>query len=621
MKRDLAVFACFLALAIALTWPLVLHLDTAAADRGDPLLTAWIIDWVCHSFVHAPFNIDALYSAPIYYPGRYPLAYSENLVGIAALMLPLHLAGLAALTVQNIALLLGYAFSAFGMFVLARLVTRHTAASVLAGIAFAFGSFMVAHVQHIQIVWSGWLPLLLATLLCYWRAPDNKRAALLGAAFVMNGLTNVYWLMFGGFIVVMTIAFLAVADQLRDRPFWLRLFAALAIAGLLLVPFLVPYAIVAKEYGAGRTTGESRGGSASFTDWLAPSSRNVLYGPLADPALHRDERELFPGVIPIFLAIVAAWSVARDPRLLPPSTGHGSRNTGYALDAAIAVSAILTYLTLVQDRITIGRFSFSGADVPAMLLVALLIARFFPQLKNAIRTSRFTSEELAAGTWIVVGFVASLGWNAFLHPFLFRVFTPFRATRTPARWAVIVYMGLAVWAAMGFVSLLERTKRKRLVAAILIALAIVEVIPRIRWDHLDPHVAPVYRWLAATKPGVVLELPLIAQGLPYEYILANSVHRVPIINGASGWETPQYRFLREKEDKLEYDDAFLGAAIDDGAAIVIVHEQRLTPERSAALAPMLAKLIPLRRFGSDAVFRTPRAPAGTASAPPESPRR
>jgi len=614
VRRDFAIFALFLTLAIAFTWPLALHLDTAAADRGDPLLTAWILDWVDYSLTHAPLH---LYSAPIYHPGIYPLAYSENLVGLAVLMLPLHLLGLSPLTIQNIALILGYAFSAYGMFVLARLITRHTLASIVAAIAFAFGSFMVAHVQHIQIVWSGWLPLTFAALFVYWRTPTTKHAALLCGAFVMNGLTNVYWLMFGGFMIVVTIAFLAVADPRRDRAFWMRLFASLVVAGVILTPFLIPYQIVARTYGAARTTGESRGGSASFIDWLAPSSRNALYGPLADPQWHRDERELFPGLLVIFLAIVGL--VERRPLRPPdsrerPAAESGRRST-MPLDIAIVVFGVLTYLTTVQDRITIGHFSFAGSDVPATITVALILARLYPRWKNS---SRFNAEERAAGVWILVGFVASLGWNAFLHPFLFRVLTPFRATRTPARWAVIVYMGLAVWAAMGFVALMERTKRKRLVASIVIALAIVETVPRIRWDQLDPRIAPVYTWLAQTKPGVVLELPILAHGVPYEYILANTIHRVPLINGASGWETPLHGFLRTKEDKLEYDDAFLKAAIDADCAIVIVHEARLTPERKAALGPMLQKLIPLRRFGSDVVFRTRRVLAETASAPRES---
>ena len=591
MKRDLGIFAAFLVLTVALTWPLALHLDTAVPDRGDPLLNAWIIEWVCHALTHSPFH---LYDAPIYYPGKYPLAYSENMAGIALLVLPFHLAGLSALTTYNLALLLGFAFSAYGAFVLARLVTGNTAGSFLAGVFFAFASFKLAHIQHVQIIWSGWLPLMLAALLYYRRAPGNKRAALVGAAFLMNGLTNIYWLMFGGFALVVTIVFL--------RLFSKRLFVSLSIACLLLLPFLIPYAIVAKEYGAGRTTGESRGGSASPVDWLVPSSRNAVYGPLADPALHRDERELFPGIVVLFLAVfglVERRALARrEPRRA--EARRSTRTT--ALEIAIACGFILTYLTTVQDRITLGRFSFSGPDVPAMLTVILLIVRFRPRWER--------SDENVAVLWVVLGFVASLGWNASVHPFLFRLFTPFRATRTPARWAVIAYVGLVVLAAIGYAAVKTRWK------PLLLALAIIEVIPSIKWDHIDPRVAPVYTWLAKERPGVVLELPIIAHGVPYEYILANSVHRQPIINGASGWETPLHKVLREKEAKLQYDDAFVTPA-----DIVIVHEARLTNEQKAALAPMLAKLAPLRRFGSDAVFRTRREPAGTASAPRESPRR
>jgi hypothetical protein len=609
VKRELAAFAFFLALAVALTWPLALHLDTAVPDRGDPLLNAWIIDWVCHALTHAPLD---LYDAPIYHTGRYPLAYSENMVGIALIVLPFHLAGLPALTTYNIALLLGFAFAGYGAWVLARLVTRSTPAALVAGIFFAFASFKVAHIQHVQIIWSGWLPLLLAALLVYWRRATTRHAVLLGGAFLMNGLTNIHWLLFGGFTLAVTIACLARAEPRRERAFWLRLGAALLIASFVLLPFLIPYQIVANEYGARRTTFEARLGSASFIDWLVPSSRNWLYGDLADPALHRDERELFPGALILCLAI-AGVSLAngRSARLQPgePMGGLKPAPTSSALDVSIGVAVIFTYLTLVQDRVTLGNFSFTGSDVPAMLLAVLLLARFRPRVPSS------------ATVWVVIGFIASLGWNAFLHPFLFRLIAPFRATRTPARWAVIAYVGLAVLAAVGAAALLERTKRKRAVAALLVALAIVEVIPVIRWQHVEREVAPVYAWLAREQPGVVLELPMIAEGVPFEYVLASTTHRVPLMNGTSGWESRLHEFLRKKEQKLEYDEAFLETLVKNGCTIVIVHEARLTPEQKTALAPLLAKLAPLHRFGSDAVFRIPRAPVGSATAPRAAPPR
>ena len=610
MKRELGAFAVFLALAIAMTWPLALHLDTAVPDRGDPLFVAFVLDWVCHSLTHAPLE---LYNPPIFHPGLYPLAYSENMIAIALAVLPLHLLGVAALTKYNIALLLGFAFAGYGAWVLARVVTRHTLGSLIAGIFFAFGSFKIAHVQHAHIIWSGWLPLILAALFVYWRSGRTRHAALLAAAFVMNGLTNVYWLLFGGVALLLSIGFLAIADPRRERVFWLRLFVALFVAGLVLLPFLLPYQAVANHYGVRRTTGEAAAGSATWVSWLVPSSRNVLYGRLADPALHLDERELFPGVLFLLLALYALWRSVEDRR---PRQSGAAGGGGAPLSIAIVVFAILTWITAVSDRITIGRFSFAGADVPAMILVALLIARFMPQIRERARTSRFTAEELTAGLWIFVGFIASLGWNAFFHPFLFRVIEAFRATRTPARWAVIVYVGLAVWVAIG----VARIKR-RSIAALLLVLAVVEVWPRFKWVHLDAEPAPVYRWLASTRPGVVIELPMLAEGVPFEYLIGSTTHRVPLINGASGWEPPHHQLLREKETKLEYDDAFLSTVIANGGTTLIVHESRMTPEQLAAVKPLLAKLEPLQRFGSDAVFRIPRAPAGSASAPRESPPR
>ncbi|HUP62790.1 MAG TPA: hypothetical protein VNA69_20485 [Thermoanaerobaculia bacterium] len=617
MKRETGAFAFFLVLAIALTWPLVLHLDTAVPDRGDPLFVAFVLDWVCHALTHAPLE---LYNPPIFHPGLYPLAYSENMIAIALVVLPLHLLGVAVLTKYNIALLLGLAFAGYGAWVLARVVTRNNVASLIAGIFFAFGSFKIAHIQHAHIIWSGWLPLILAALLIYWRRGEKKHAAMLAAAFVMNGLTNVYWLLFGGVALLAAIGVLAIADPRRERVFWTRLFVALFVAGLVLLPFLLPYQAVANEYGVRRTTGEASAGSASWISWLVPSSRSAIYGDLADPALHLDERELFPGVLILFLAI---YALCTRPNVATgfSRSSPGPAKAGPYVVVAIIVFAILTWLTVVHDRITIGRFSFAGSDVPAMILVALLIALFMPRLRAAARTSRFTPEELAAAVWIVAGFIASLGWNAFLHPFLFRVIEAFRATRTPARWAVIVYAGLAVWAAMGAAALLERTKRRRAMAALLLVLAVVEVWPKLKWVHVDASPAPVYRWLAKERPGAVVELPMLAEGVPFEYLIASTMHRVPLINGTSGWEPPSHQFLREKETKLEYDDAFLRALIENGCTTVIVHEARMTPEQRSAVAPLLARLEPLQRFGSDAVFRIPRAPAGNASAPRESPPR
>ena len=151
------------------------------------------------------------------------------MVGIDLFVLPFHIAGAKPLVVYNLAMLLGFAFSGYGAWVLARMITGNSIAAFAGGIFAAFVSFKFDHLSHVQVVWTGWLPLLLAALLAYWRHADMKHALLLGAAFVMNGLTNIYWLAFGATALGITIVFLLIVSEKRDATFWRRLIVTLAV--------------------------------------------------------------------------------------------------------------------------------------------------------------------------------------------------------------------------------------------------------------------------------------------------------------------------------------------------------------------------------------------------------
>ena len=118
--RHAAVFAFFAVLAVILTWPLAARLDTTVSDLGDPLLVTWILDWTSHALLHQPLS---LFNAPMYHPAPLTLAYSEHLTGIALLLLPFHIAGVEPLTLYNLAMLLGFALSGYGAYVLARQFT------------------------------------------------------------------------------------------------------------------------------------------------------------------------------------------------------------------------------------------------------------------------------------------------------------------------------------------------------------------------------------------------------------------------------------------------------------------------------------------------------------------
>jgi len=562
--------AFYLLLAIALTWPLAIQLDTAVSDHGDPLLNAWIVDWNCHALTHAPLH---LFDAPIFHPAKFPLAFSEHMTGIALLVLPFHLAGLGAITVYNIAMLLSFALAGYGAFVLARVVTGDTIASLIAGVFFAFVSFKFDHLSHLQIIASGWIPLTLAALLLFHRTGSVKHAALFAAAFVMNGLTNIYWLMFTAFAVAVTIAFLRIVNR--------RLVIALVVAGLVLLPFLIPYQIVSKTYRMSRTSIESMAGSATWGDWMTASPASLLYGWREG----HPERHLFPGVLAIALFAYGAvqWG-DRRPRLSVPRTGEAPVPP---LDKRWLIAAI-TFAALGCILVR-----WHKSDIPFMLAVIFLIAAL-PWREHVVHQERWV-----ASIWIAIGFIGSFGEHSFLHSFLFRLIEPFRATRTPARWAIIAYCGLAIWMAIG------AAKLPRLRIALL-ALSIVEVIPRFTWQHVPAQFPPVYAWLAKTRPACVIELPVSWSETEAGYVLASTTHRVPTMNGVSGFDPPVHDTLK----KHPYDDAMLDLIERNGATVVIVHP-------AAAESVRGWRLKELARFpdGDVAYAITPRAPAGTASAP------
>src|SRR4051812_4936377 len=103
MRRQQAAAALvFIALSVAMTWPLAANLGCAVADPGDPLINIWILDWDFWGTLHHPLS---LFDANAFHPARYSLAYSENLYGVAVLLFPLRLAGVNPIVAYNVAML------------------------------------------------------------------------------------------------------------------------------------------------------------------------------------------------------------------------------------------------------------------------------------------------------------------------------------------------------------------------------------------------------------------------------------------------------------------------------------------------------------------------------------
>jgi hypothetical protein len=588
-SREVLIFAAYLLLSITITWPLARTLGTSVSDLGDPLLNTWILDWTSHALTHNPLG---LFDPPMYVPSLHPLAYSEHLAGIALLTFPFHLAGVTPVTLYNIAMLLGFALSGYAAFVLARMFTRCFLAAFTAGIFYAFVSFKFDHLAHLQIVvGSVWIAFVLAALLAWWRQPTWKRAALFAAAFVMNGLTNIYFLLFAAAAVGLSLAFLFFAGERRVWKVWLRMAAALLVSGLILLPFLQPYRVVSKAYNMKRPPEEVLAGSGDWSDWMRATTRSRWYGNLVLPEHHRHEHELFPGLFALTMLAAAIVLHRRTPNeATPPGT---SRSPSPRLLRTLDVCILILFLTsilgaMAEPRIALYLFgriiaAVRGSDVPLMALLLFSLFRLSLRMPHAVgggegrtlrdvlASSRFPIGAWVAALWIVIGVFGSFGLRAFFYSFLFQRIEAYQSMRSPGRWAVITYAGLAVWVALGVTALIaHRPRIKRLAFGTALAvLAYVDLLPVLRWDQVLAEPAPVYRWIAKERVGPVLEWP-VDDWLAFRFLLGSTVHHVPLMNGSSGFEPPVHRAIRIAWEEKRYADS-VTLAERNGCRILVIH--------------------------------------------------
>ena len=603
--REIAIGLLFVAATIVMTWPLAIRLSTSVSDLGDPLLTTWILDWTCKSLLHGPLN---LFHAPVFHPGVMPLAYSEHMVGVALLVLPFHAAGATPLTVMNLAMLIGFALSGYGAFVLARMFTSSFVAAFLGGAFYAFVSFKFDHVAHLQLISSGWLPLMLAALLAYRQRPTWKRAALFGAAFVMNGLTNIYYLLFAVAAVAVTLIVLFFIDAKRGWRYWLRLAVTITVACLVLLPFLLPYRTVSELYNMKRDEGELRGGSGTWHDWLRVTVLSRAYGDLVPPEAHKSEHQLFPGMFAIVMVVIALVMTPRRPSPLAPLPAGERGNEGSPSVAPLPVGErgwgegflrildlllVLLGMAIILGAISEPRFvlkvfgrtfiSIRGTDLQSVAFLVVLLTRLSLRLpaawggdrgrtlRDAVTESRFGVGGWAAAAWIAVGVPGVLGLNSFFYQFLFDRVQAYASMRAPARFAIIAYAGAVPFVAMGAAALLgnRRGVKRALIAAGLLLAAYIDLRPRTQWEQIVATTPPVYRWLKTKRPAPVLEWP-VDNWLAFRYLHGSTQHGVLTMNGSGAWEPPVYREMRIAWDEKKY-ARILDVAEANGARVIVVH--------------------------------------------------
>ena len=180
---------------------------------------------------------------------------------------------------------------------------------------------------------------------------------------------------------------------------------------------------------------------------------------------------------------------------------------------------------------------FMGFLVPLIALVGL-----WPPLSAA---------RIGYALGFLLALDISFGYNGMVYPWLHEYVLPYRGLRVPARMAMVVGLGLAIFAGYGAARILRLFSKRGAQAAICAALVLgvfVEYrsVPMLRKITTSP--PPMYDALPPGSSSILLELPLLQVDITIEplYMYFSTFHWNTLVNGYSGFSPPSYSELRQK---------------------------------------------------------------------------
>jgi hypothetical protein len=608
--RELLVVLAFCLFTALLTWPYVTRMRDAVVDPGDPYLVTWIMWWDYHQTFRDPLN---LFHSNTFYPLKYTLAFSEHCYGLALPFFPLFALGLKPLTVHAVALFLGFALSGYGAFRLARTLTGSEPVAWVAGIAFAFVPFRFHLMSQLVYLFSPWLPLVFEALVLFARSRTRKRAAWLGFAFFMTGLTSVSFFAFALVPLALCGAVLLTRYGLwRDGQFWRRAAVALGLAALGLVPFMLPYYIVSKLYGFKRSIEEVKANSAWPRHWLSVENRNKLWFGMGETMEGGARFKLFPGLLTLLFAL-AELLLIQPLRARAEQSSANDRHRRWLprLDAFILFAFALSLLAVGFDRTSYfgGIFGYVTSEVALALLAAACLVRLciaYPSLLRATHANfieTLTSPRRCDAFWLglvltLVGFFYSLGWNFFFYRICYDLLPVFRSMRVPTRGAMFAYLGLALLAGLGVRRLAGAiTARRPRISTRMVYVAACALL------LLELNAAPLSFMRGAVYPdavtlrlketemrGGIVILPNVPE-YTHSYMLRAADHAKPLIVGTSGFNSPQSDQIFQWTAGGTIPLGLMNLLEEIPTSYVVVKNESITPERRTNYATFLSRAV------------------------------
>jgi hypothetical protein len=669
MRR--AAYACagYLGIALVATWPLARGLGRDVAwDLGDSVLNMWILAWDGEqllAMLGGDFSrVRTFFDGNIFHPAPLTLAYSEHLFAQALQALPVYAVSDNPILAYNLLFLSTFVLSGLGMYLLVRELTGSSLAGFVAGLLFAFAPYRLAQSSHLQVLSSQWMPFVFYGVRRYFAGTagaDRPRLLPLiwaSLALAVQGLSSGYYLLY---FTPFAVGY--VLWEIAQRRLWrnARVWRHLAVSGLVTVgmvtPFLVPYSQVRQRFDMGRTLTEVTRFSADVYSYATAFVEQRVWGSVMQ-AFPKGEGELFPGVVPLLLAVIGLFffrpsrrvgRVLLDPPRLPglkrpglqPLTPEGSRARRVLIfllgGLAIAhVGAALVTILARRVVVDVGPFELRMTDVTQLLLRAAvafaLVLVLSPRAREGtaafLRDRGFFVVALILAVWLSLGpSPQALGRPLDLfapYRILYDYVPGFEGVRAPARFGMVVAFMLAVLGGYGAAVLARWKWGSRLLWAVA-ALFLAEgtAVPFLVNGFTPPsgfhapearlyrpgRAPAIYRDAVRTLgDGVLAELPLGQPDFDLRAMYYSTVHWRPILNGYSGFYPPHYGQLAFALGEVpRHPELSMKALKAAGATHVLVHEGAYLGNEGAETSDALRRhgATELYRDGTDALLRLP----------------
>jgi hypothetical protein len=315
-REILVVTVAGLALAIAMTWPLATGLGslgrTLSVD-ADGQYSIWNIAWVSRTLIADPRH---LFDANIFYPHRTTLAYSEANLLPGALGIPAYWLTRNPWLATNVVMLLAFASAFVCAYLLLLHLSRDRRAAAAGAILYAFCPYVFSHLSHIQLLFTGGLPLSMLMIHRVADQPSPRRGAALGLALAAQALSCAYYGIFAGLMVGFAALLFAFTRRLlASMPYWVAIAAAAVTSLAITVPVFIPFLRVQAETGFSRTIEDAARWSAAPRDYLVSSAHaHAWLLAIVKRAGPWSGEVLFPGLFALAFGIAgAAIAVRRRP--------------------------------------------------------------------------------------------------------------------------------------------------------------------------------------------------------------------------------------------------------------------------------------------------------------------